>query len=118
MGVRLFWGVEVVGQRFAPRGQAGQGSRKGKLMENAVVSEVAAAPAAAAALLSLGGGAQYGLGRDGARGLADGTHTTHRFPVRLASRRTLCRKKKRGRKRCSVLVSAVAALLAAQHGHI
>ena len=58
-------------------------------------------------------GAQYGLGRDGARGLADGTHTTHRFPVRLASRRTLCRKKKRGRKRCSVLVSAVAALLAA-----
>ena len=87
-------------------------------MENAVVSEVAAAPAAAAALLSLGGGAQYGLGRDGARGLADGTHTTHRFPVRLATRRTLCRKKKRGRKRCSVLVSAVAALLAAQHGHI
>ena len=60
-------------------------------MENAVVSEVAAAPAAAAALLSLGGGAQYGLGRDGARGLADGTH---RFPVRLASRRTLSRKKK------------------------
>ena len=42
-------------------------------MENAVVSEVAAAPAAAAALLSLGGGAQYGLGRDGARGLADGS---------------------------------------------
>ena len=65
-------------------GAAEGGSRKGKSMENAVVSEVAAAPAAAAALLSLGGGAQYGLGRDGARGLADGTHTTHRFPVRLA----------------------------------
>ena len=90
----------MVGGRaeVCPAGQGGAaegGSRKGKSMENAVVSEVAAAPAAAAALLSLGGGAQYGLGRDGARGLADGTHTTHRFPVRLASRRTLCRKKTR-----------------------
>ena len=74
-------------------------------MENAVVSEVAAAPAAAAALLSLGGGAQYGLGRDGARGLADGSQ----FGWPRAGR---------SREKKSALVSAVAALLAAQHGHI
>ena len=59
------------------------GDRKGRLMENAVVSEVAAAPAAAAALLSLGGGAQYGLGRDGARGLVHPPHTGSRFPFLL-----------------------------------